>query len=185
MFGGRAVGIAILLITLVTVLLAVQYQSGLEQERTQAIAQLVSMPEYENCRYDEQTCPQAKDNVVLPELSGIGIALVGLVLGVYLIINDGTQRKILDELQKKRSQISADERREIVLSVLTKDEQKIILAVEQQPGISQATLRLRTDMSKAKLSQLLSALESRSIIVRIEDGKTNSVQLKRALGVNK
>ncbi len=180
MNGGRAVGIAVIIVTLIIVFLTVQYNAKLEQQRAQAIAQLVSTPNYANCRYDASTCPQAEDTT-LPNASAIGLVILGVLLGLYLIRSDGTQRRILEELQQKRQQVSKDERKDLLLSVLTPDERKIVLAVREQPGISQATLRLRTDMSKAKLSMLLKDLEARGLIKKTEDGKTNKVELKREL----
>lgn len=181
MKGGRVIGALVIIITLLLIISTVWYSRHLEQQRTQAVAQLVSMPEYANCKYDAATCPQAEGNVVLPDASGIGLVLLGVALGFYLIRSDLTQRKILAELETKRQQLSIEEKKELLMSVLTKDERKIIAAVMEQPGISQATLRLRTDMSKAKLSMLLKELEGRELIVKTEDGKTNTVNLKRAL----
>jgi uncharacterized membrane protein len=179
--GGRAIGLGLILITLLLVVGTVLYNRSLDLQREQAIGQLATIPGQENCAYDEVTCPHIEESVVLPDLSGIGLVILGILLGLYLIRSDATQREILKELETKRSALSADERRELILSVLTKDEQKIINAVREQPGISQATLRLRTDMSKAKLSMLLKELEHRGLIVKTEDGKTNTVHLKREL----
>jgi uncharacterized membrane protein len=171
----------VILVTLIIVAGSFLYEQHLERQRTQAIAQLVSMPQYENCRYDETTCPQSQDTAVLPDAGGMLLAIFGVLIGAYLFRSDATQRAILQELGEKRQQLSKDERRDIILSVLTPDEGKIVKAVIEQPGISQATLRLRTDMSKAKLSVLLKELERRGIITKTEDGKTNTVQLKREL----
>jgi uncharacterized membrane protein len=179
--GGRVIGVVVIIITALLIVASISYSRHLEQQRTQAIAQLVSTPDYANCKYDAATCPQAQGNVVLPDATGIGLVLFGILLGLYLIRSDSTQRKILAELETKRSQLSKDEKKELLFSVLTVDERKIIAAVIEQPGISQATLRLRTDMSKAKLSMLLKALEERELIVKTEDGKTNTVHLKREL----
>jgi uncharacterized membrane protein len=178
MVGGRTVGVIVLIATVVLLALSWQYPRTLEQERTQAIANLVSMPEYANCRYDASTCPQAEETVILPEFSGLAIVIIGIVLGLYLIRSDTTQRRILDQLEEKQDRLTKDERSALLLSVLTSDERAIIEAVRAQPGISQATLRLRVNMSKAKLSMLLKDLASRGLITKIEDGKTNAVQLK-------
>lgn len=174
-------GAGVIIAVLIIVGLAISYNNHLEQERTQTIAQLVSLPQYEQCLYDASTCPQAVENVSLPDNAAIGIIIAVLLLGVYLVRNDRTHRAILDEMKTKRQTLSSEEHREIIYSVLTKDEKQIIEAVRQQAGISQATLSLRVDMSKAKLSTLLRDLEGRGLIKRVEDGKKNIVHLKRGL----
>ena len=57
-------------------------------------------------------------------------------------------------------------------------EQRVIKTVREQPGITQNTLRLRANMSKAKLSYVLQELEKRGLIKRIKKGKTLSIHLK-------
>jgi uncharacterized membrane protein len=180
MQGGRVFGAIIILVTLLTLVFGIQYNRHLEQEREQAIAQLTSTPQYQNCKYDASTCPQAQ-SVSFPTSSSIGLVIIGILLGIYLIRSDITQRGILKELEGKREQLGREERKEIIMSVLTQDERRVVNAVIEQPGITQATLRLRTDMSKAKLSMVLKELEGRGIIRKIEDGKTNTVHLKREI----
>ena len=51
-------------------------------------------------------------------------------------------------------------------------------AIKEQDGITQNTLRLRVDMSKAKLSYVLQELEKRNLIKRIQKGKTLAIYLK-------
>ena len=68
-----------------------------------------------------------------------------------------------------------------MLKALDKDEQKVIKAVKQQDGITQQTLRLRTDMHKSKLSIILSKLEDKNLIKKVPKGKTNKVFLKISL----
>jgi uncharacterized membrane protein len=57
-------------------------------------------------------------------------------------------------------------------------EQKVIEAIREQNGITQNTLRLRTNMSKSKLSIVLKELERRELIKRVGKGKTLSVFLR-------
>ena len=57
-------------------------------------------------------------------------------------------------------------------------EKKVMKAVKEHDGITQNILRLRTDMSKAKLSYVLQELEKRSLIKRIKKGKTLQVFLR-------
>jgi len=178
--GGRTLGIGIIALTLIVLFLSYQYTQRLEQQRSDAVAMLMTLPAQANCKYDDTTCPQAEE-VTMPSTAVIGMILIAILLAIYLIRSDTTQQQILLELEQKRKQLSRDERYELITSILTKEEQKIIRAVKEQPGISQATLRLRTDLSKAKLSILLKELENRALIVKTEDGKTNIVHLKREL----
>ena len=67
---------------------------------------------------------------------------------------------------------------EIIMKALDPFEQKVVKAISEQDGITQNTLRLRLDMSKAKLSYVLQELEKRGIIKRIEKGKTLAIYLK-------
>ena len=60
-------------------------------------------------------------------------------------------------------------------------EKKAMKAVKEQDGITQNTLRIRTDMSKAKLSYVLQDLEERGLIKRVKKGKTLAVFLKENL----
>ena len=50
--------------------------------------------------------------------------------------------------------------------------------VKEQDGITQNTLKLRANMSKAKLSYILQELERRGLVKRIRKGKTLEVHLK-------
>ena len=57
-------------------------------------------------------------------------------------------------------------------------EKKVMKSIKEHEGITQSTLRLRTDMSKAKLSYVLQELEKRNLIKRIKKGKTLQVFLR-------
>ena len=83
-------------------------------------------------------------------------------------------KKLEDEKNKK----IGDEKFDWILKALDDYEKKVLKAVKEQDGITQNTLRLRTNMSKAKLSYVLQELEKRNLIKRIEKGKTLEVWLK-------
>ena len=85
-----------------------------------------------------------------------------------MIIQD---KQVVQE-KKEEAQSSADA---AVMKVLTDDEKKIMEAVQKEQGITQSTLRFKTDFSKAKLSELLTSLERRNLIKKQLDGKTNKV----------
>ena len=175
---GRLLGGIVIVATLLIAFFAWQYTQTLADQQAQAI---LSLPA--ECSYDDQTlCPQAVDSVVIPDLTGLGLALLGILLGIYLFRSDNTQRRILSEMSGKREQLSAKERRELILSVLTDDERSVVEAVRAQPGITQATLRRRIKMSKAKLSNTLKGLEERGVLTKERKGKTNAVYLAMDLG---
>lgn len=62
---------------------------------------------------------------------------------------------------------------------LKEDERLIVEVLKAKQGrCSQATMRMATDFSKAKLSRLLMELEDRNVIQKEKEGKRNLVFLK-------
>ncbi len=110
----------------------------------------------------------------------IGFGLFGfiLALGVYLLIFSKSDQVIMAHLQQGQQKISSEEKFSILLLALDNFEKKVIQEVRTQDGITQNTLRLRTDMSKAKLSQVLSSLEKKGLVKRDQTGKTLAIRLK-------
>jgi len=68
-----------------------------------------------------------------------------------------------------------------LMGALNEYEQKVIKAVREQDGITQATLRIRTDLSKTKLSFILADLEKKGLISKQIKGNTNQIFLKRQI----
>ncbi|MAG45697.1 MAG: hypothetical protein CMH63_02925 [Nanoarchaeota archaeon] len=110
----------------------------------------------------------------------LGIILISAItaLGFYLIFFEKSQKHILSTLEKQKQLTSEEEKFNILLKGLNQEEQKIIKAVKEQGGITQQTLRFRTDLHKSKLSILLEQLEKKDLIYRKEKGKTKQVFLK-------
>lgn len=59
-----------------------------------------------------------------------------------------------------------------VLDLLPDDERRILEPVLTSPGITQIELRDRSDFSKSKVSQTVSALEKRGLLYRERQGRT-------------
>ncbi|USZ70188.1 MarR family transcriptional regulator (plasmid) [Halorussus salilacus] len=59
-----------------------------------------------------------------------------------------------------------------VLDLLPEDERRILEPVISSPGITQIELRDRSDFSKSKVSQTVSALEKRGLLYRERQGRT-------------
>lgn len=125
-------------------------------------------------------CPHEK---VAPWQTFVAVALIsGLAaLGIYLIFFEKSQKEIVSSLRKEKELRTKDEVFSILLKGLDESEKKVLSAVKEQDGISQHTLRLRTDMHKSRLSLILDSLEKKNIIKRELKGKTKLVYLKISL----
>ncbi|WP_324761118.1 helix-turn-helix transcriptional regulator [Haloarcula montana] len=62
-----------------------------------------------------------------------------------------------------------------VLDLLPEDERRILEPVLSSPGLTQTELRDRSDFSKSKVSQTVSALEKRGLLYRERQGRTYRV----------
>ncbi|MFH1839795.1 MAG: hypothetical protein ABH849_01460 [Nanoarchaeota archaeon] len=125
-------------------------------------------------------CPHEETT---PWFTYLGIILLaGLVaLGIYLIFFEKSQKEIVSTLEKQKEDLNQEEKFNILLMGLDSYEKKVIKAIKEQDGITQQTLRLRTDLHKSKLSIVLEGLEKKGLIARKEKGKTKQVFLKIAL----
>ena len=65
----------------------------------------------------------------------------------------------------------------ILKKALTNDEITIIGMVKDTPGVTQDSLRFRTDFSKSKVSALILNLEKKGIVQREKTGKTYKIYL--------
>src|SRR3989338_179420 len=124
----------------------------------------------------------------LPFAIGIGAIVFIVSLGIYLISFSKTtrsfelsQQTILNKLKTTKNKELKEEKFKILLTGLDEDEKKVLTAVKEQHGISQTTLKYRTDLSKTKLSMVLSQLEKKGLIAKVKKGKTNDIFLKKAL----
>ncbi len=108
----------------------------------------------------------------------VGIFSFIIALGFYLLFFNKTEKAILDKLEKEKAEKIEDAKFGMLMKALDSFEQKVLKAVREQEGITQNTLRVKLDMSKAKLSYVLQDLEKKGIIKRVERGKTLAIYLK-------
>ncbi len=101
-----------------------------------------------------------------------------LALGFYLLFFNKTDEKIMKRLEDDKNNKISEEKFEIILRALGDYERQVLKAVKEQDGITQSTLRLRTNISKAKLSYVLQELEKRNLIKRAKKGKTLEIYLR-------
>lgn len=79
------------------------------------------------------------------------------------IDNGGTRERPLNPESNPRARI---------LDLLPDDERRVLEPVVNAPGITQIELRDRSDFSKSKVSQTVSALEERGLLYRERQGRT-------------
>ena len=148
-----------------------------------------------NCIHENlQTCPFQQINRFTPPIYFGSVVLILLAaLGVYLAFFEGKSNSKSEEskksdrmtekenAEKENFKKENDEKFRILMMGMDESEQKVIMAVKEQDGISQSTLMLRVDMSKTKLSLVLKGLESKGLIKKVEKGKINLIYLKKAI----
>ena len=99
-------------------------------------------------------------------------------LGFYLFVFSREEEAIVQRLEKDTQRKLDEEKFTLLLRAMSMEEKAVMKAVREQPGITQNTLRLRIDISKAKLSQVLASLEKKELVIRTQQGKTLAVFLK-------
>ena len=124
----------------------------------------------------------------------LGTLLVSAIIGGgYLAIRDDlTSTDANDRLQEEIAEAAGSESTESpagatqpdgainpesqpqarVLDLLPDDERRILEPILSSPGITQIELRDRSDFSKSKVSQTVSALEKRGLLYRERQGRT-------------
>lgn len=138
--------------------------------------------ELASCECEDMTeggfCPMEQQPIRWQTYAGITLIAGIAALGVYLIFFEKSQKEIISTLEKQKQTQTREERFNILLKGLNTEEQKVIKAVRAQDGITQQTLRLRTDLHKSKLSIVIDGLEKKSLVKKVKKGKTNQVFLK-------
>lgn len=109
---------------------------------------------------------------------GIGIIFALAALGLYLIIFSRTEERLLRQLEQQKQQLSREDKLKIVALLLSENEKKIFSTILENEGITQNMLRIKTDLSKATVSQILADFERKSIIKKESKGKTYALFLK-------
>jgi len=126
----------------------------------------------------QDICPTKKYRMLIFTHIAIGMLFSIFSLGFYLIFFEKGTKEILKRLEEDKNKEVNNNKFEVLLSGLDEYEKNIMKAIKEQNGIEQNTLRLRTDVSNAKVSLVLTELEKRGLIKKVKKGKTFSVFLK-------
>lgn len=72
----------------------------------------------------------------------------------------------------------AKEKYELVLPLLKSDEKKVLVALKEAGGeMLQNKLVLKLNLSKVKVTRLLSSLQTKNLIIKERNGLTNNIKL--------
>mgnify|MGYP001584388547 CR=1 FL=1 len=111
-----------------------------------------------------------------PEQRNLNLAALFLAfvcgLAVWLLIKGPSP-------EKTETPSSQENKLEVIKTVLSPDEKKILTEIEKAGEITQDSLRFRLDWSKAKVSALLLQLDRMNLIQRERQGKTYNVFLSK------
>lgn len=126
--------------------------------------------------YENEGCMKLESNLTMGH---VAFGVIGFIfaLGFYLLVFSKGEQAIIRRLDEQKTERSNKEKFELLLKGLDSYEKKAMEIVDEQPGITQSTLQIKSDMSKAKLSYVLTDLEKRDLIKREKKGKTYSIYL--------
>jgi len=112
-------------------------------------------------------------------LSHVAVGLISFIgaLGIYLLFFSTSEEAILKRLEEEKNTKVEQDKFELVLKSMDENEKRVLKAVKEQEGITQSTLKYRADLSKAKVSQILTDFEKKQLIKREAKGKTYAVYL--------
>ena len=112
-------------------------------------------------------------------LSHIAVGLISFIgaLGIYLLFFSTSEEAILTRLEQDKNIKIGHDRFELILKAMDDNEKNVLKAIKEQEGITQSTLKFRTDLSKAKVSQILTDFEKKHLVKREAKGKTYTVYL--------
>ena len=112
-------------------------------------------------------------------LSHVAVGLISFIgaLGIYLLFFSTSEEAILKRLEEEKNMKVEQDKFELILKSMDDSEKRVLKAIKEQEGITQSTLKFRTDLSKAKVSQILTDFEKKHLVKRELKGKTYAVYL--------
>ncbi|MBI2498783.1 winged helix-turn-helix transcriptional regulator [Candidatus Woesearchaeota archaeon] len=161
----KKLGIVILSIGVITLILLV----NLIGKYNQAIID-------EGC-FPSEDCKKIESSLSISHLA-FGVMGFVISLGFYLLFFSKSEEALLKSLNEEKQTRNKEDRFSILLKALDPFEQRILKVIKEQDGITQNTLRIKADLSKAKTSYVVNDLEDKGLIKRIKKGKTFSVYLR-------
>ena len=122
-------------------------------------------------------CKSIEQSLSITHLA-VGVLAFALALGFYLLFFVPDQNSVFKKLEEASRKRLEEEKFSILLKALDGFEKEVMIAVKNQEGITQSSLKFKTSLSKAKLSQVLQDLEKKELISRKKKNKTYEVYLR-------
>jgi len=164
----KKLGVVILVISVILVVIFAILVQSLKQEA-----------ESLGC-FSDRGCNKIETNLSVVHFA-FGIFGFLFALSFYLLIFTKGDEAIVRRLEKDTTRKLENDKFSILMKGLDKFEQEVISIIKEEEGITQNTLRLKVEMSKAKLSQVLSSLEKKGLISRERKNKTLAIHTKKVL----
>lgn len=127
--------------------------------------------------FKNSRCQEIEQSLNITHLA-FGIFGFLFSLGFYLVVFSKGEEAIIKRLEADTNKKLKEDKFSILSKGLDEYEKKVVSVVKEEEGITQNTLRLRADMSKAKLSQVLLNLEKKNLVKREKKGKTLAIFFK-------
>ncbi len=108
---------------------------------------------------------------------GLGLLFGLLSLGIYLVFFSKGEQALLEYIEREKASLGKEEKLRVIAMLLDPNEKKVFDVIRENEGITQHMIRIKTDLSKATVSEVLSAFEKKNIINKVSKGKTYSVFL--------
>ncbi|MEK6840316.1 MAG: MarR family transcriptional regulator [Nanoarchaeota archaeon] len=134
---------------------------------------------------EQEGCAKSECAGFLATMSGanIGLGLLfGLLsLGAYMVFFSKGERALLEYIEKEKAHLGSDEKLRIVGMLLDPNEKMVFDTIREHEGITQQMIRIKTNLSKSTVSEILSAFERKQLISRVVKGKTYSIFLTKSI----
>lgn len=102
----------------------------------------------------------------------LAIAAILMGLGIFLLFSKPKEKIVVKKYKEK------EEKKEVDLSGLNKDEKEVYGVIAKEETVFQADLIEKMGFGKAKMTRIIDRLEGRGLVERKRRGLTNVVVLK-------
>ncbi len=125
-------------------------------------------------------CIQISQSLNLSHIA-VGLVVALLSFSFYLLLFHRGSDDILSRLDAAQRMDVRKIRLDTLSLVLDPSERKVLSTIVAAEGITQHMVGVRCDLSKAKVSQIVSSFEKKGLIARTPKGKSYALFLKKEI----